>query len=514
MVWANSIMLGVGGVCLLAPIVLHLLMQPRPKELDFPALRFVRASRSTNQRQMRLRHWLLLLLRAGVLLVLALALAGPSTASSRFGSWVTTVLLLLSAVVTGFLLLAAWWTRPAISRSATGNSPGAAARTAAGQDALRARGLNRILIPAMAILFVALLGFGMYSLSRSLRAVDGPILGNQQAPVAAAIVFDNSPRMEYLFENQTSRERGVGVAQWLVEQFPLDSRVAVLTCEPDSPYFSVDLQAAIQQLEIIKANYSARPLPDRIEAAVQLLAGEELERRELYVLTDLTRPSWSGNAAGIQSLIENHPEIAIYVIDVGPPRSSNFALEAVQLGQSSLTEADSIGLQARIRHQQLNQSLANRNGTSDDGAMSASGPPRAPEDQSAAADPQVSTPEPPAATSVTRNIRLRIEATDPSLPIRRGGQTVVPDKYVVEREISQTWPANSAAPIGSKSGSFPKALTTGRWKSSGKTGWSSMTAASLPSRSEPPGRFWWRQGVMLRPSSLPRVWRPVPAIMT
>lgn len=68
-----------GGIALVAiPIALHLVMRRQPKELTFPALRFVHARRDANRRRMRLRHWLLLALRCLLIAGLAAALARPT----------------------------------------------------------------------------------------------------------------------------------------------------------------------------------------------------------------------------------------------------------------------------------------------------------------------------------------------------------------------------------------------------------------------------------------------------
>src|SRR5262245_31909406 len=69
----------VGGSALIAvPIILHLIMRQRPKHLIFPALRFIQRRQDANRRKLRLRHWLLLLLRAMAFAMLAFALARPS----------------------------------------------------------------------------------------------------------------------------------------------------------------------------------------------------------------------------------------------------------------------------------------------------------------------------------------------------------------------------------------------------------------------------------------------------
>ena len=59
------------------PVLLHLIMKQQPKKLVFPALRFLMQKQKTNQRKMRLRHFLLLSLRILLILLFALALFQP-----------------------------------------------------------------------------------------------------------------------------------------------------------------------------------------------------------------------------------------------------------------------------------------------------------------------------------------------------------------------------------------------------------------------------------------------------
>jgi hypothetical protein len=67
-----------GGLFAALPVVLHLIMRPRPKVYEFPALRFVQARQTSNRRTLRLRHLILLALRMGAIALLASALARPS----------------------------------------------------------------------------------------------------------------------------------------------------------------------------------------------------------------------------------------------------------------------------------------------------------------------------------------------------------------------------------------------------------------------------------------------------
>lgn len=126
-----------GSALIAVPIILHLIMRRKPMLLEFPALRFIQKRHDANRRRLRLRHLLLLLLRAGAIALLAFALARPS---------------------------------------------------------------------------MKLAG----------------ALGGQEAPVAAVLVFDAAPRMEYRHENQSRLEAARDLGLWLLAQLPEQSEIAVL----------------------------------------------------------------------------------------------------------------------------------------------------------------------------------------------------------------------------------------------------------------------------------------------
>lgn len=75
-----------GAATAVVPLVLHLVLRQRPRQLEFPALRLILARRQANTRRLRLRHWLLLLLRMAAFAGLALALARPTLNVSGLGA--------------------------------------------------------------------------------------------------------------------------------------------------------------------------------------------------------------------------------------------------------------------------------------------------------------------------------------------------------------------------------------------------------------------------------------------
>ena len=210
MAFANGLLLGIGALLIAAPVFLHLLMRPRPKRVVFPAIRFIQLVQTTNQRQMRLRHLILLFLRCLGIMLLVLAFAQPSTPSNEFGPWYTLGAIAVSALVVGWLLvLSIFWKRPH----------------------------NRILIGTLAVVFVLHLFAGLFYINQIMKQDGRHLLGDQQAPVAAVFLLDTSPRMEYAFENQSRLEKAQELGNWTIDRLPLESKVAVIPTHEKTQFF-------------------------------------------------------------------------------------------------------------------------------------------------------------------------------------------------------------------------------------------------------------------------------------
>lgn len=249
------------GTALVAlPIVLHLIMRRKPRHLEFPALRFLEARRETNQRQLRLRHLLLLALRVAAILFLAVALARPSVKFSG-------------------------------------------------------------------------------------------ALGSQKAPVAAALVFDTSMRMEYVHENRTRLEAAQDFGLWVLSQLPKESEIAVLDARRSPATFQAHRGAARHRIEQLAPTAAAQPMVNVLEEAVRVLGTSKLAGRELYVFTDMARVSWpTRNAAALQGLLASHPELGIYVIDVGVPNPTNTSLNELKLSNEVISSRAPLTISTDIRH--------------------------------------------------------------------------------------------------------------------------------------------------------------------
>src|SRR5205085_8697602 len=190
-------------------------MKRQPKQFEFPALRFVKRRQFAKTQRLQLRHWLLLALRCAALAMAALALARPSVASAAIGSWLVAGGLALAALFVVVLWLVAL-----------------------------SRDLSRLwAIGLLSLAGLLLLGSGVFAFN-AWRGASGALLGDEEAPVAAAIIIDTAPRMQYRHDNHTRLELAQETADWLIQQLPADSEVAIIDTASSQSAFAVDLAAA------------------------------------------------------------------------------------------------------------------------------------------------------------------------------------------------------------------------------------------------------------------------------
>ena len=94
----------------------------------------------------------------------------------------------------------------------------------------------------------------------------------------------------------------------------------------ESPYFSVDVSSARKRLDTSEISYLSSTVPETLVEGLKLVRSSELERKEVYVLSDLTLRSWSNaDARKIEKQLgEDGP--TIYVIDTGAESAVNFSI--------------------------------------------------------------------------------------------------------------------------------------------------------------------------------------------
>jgi hypothetical protein len=166
----------------------------------------------------------------------------------------------------------------------------------------------------------------------------GGAAGSQEKQVAAALVFDAAPRMEYRHQNRTRLDVAREMGQWLVSQLPEGSPIAVLDTRPGSTAaLHPDPGAAKERIARLESVSNSQPLTAAVEAAAKLLAKSDL-RKEIYVLTDLSRGAWPAEqAASLRQQLAAAADCGLYVIDVGAAHPADFALGEIRLSDDVLS---------------------------------------------------------------------------------------------------------------------------------------------------------------------------------
>lgn len=186
--------------------------------------------------------------------------------------------------------------------------------------------LNNLLL---LLLRVASIAFLALALARpTLRGAGW--LGDREAPVAAAFVFDTSPRMLVREGNRTRIERAVEMASTLTGKLPKGSRVAVLDTAGGPRAFAPSMEAAAASIRRLSAATPAVALADAVADAVRLLEASPLARREIAIFTDLSVGGWS-DAEPPKDLFAKRPDLTVLVVDVGVERPRDFSIDAVRL---------------------------------------------------------------------------------------------------------------------------------------------------------------------------------------
>jgi hypothetical protein len=318
----NGILLS-GAALVAVPIILHLIMRRQPKQLVFPAVQFIRQRELTNKRRLRFRHLLLLVARCAVIAVVALMLARPSISPEHVGRTAVLAAVLILAIAAAIASAALNWFRD----GATGG----------------------IILAGVTFALFAALAAAAFQLAPSSDMASA--LGTRQSPVAAALVFDTTPRMSYRHENKSRIEAAQKIAHWLVDEFPSDSEVAVLNARSDSSAFAVDRGAARRKIDALKITPHAQPLPVAITEAIEQLKDSPHQRREVYVFTDLAKVSWPPDAAAkVRDRLAAHAGTTLYLIDVGVSDPHDFALGDLNRLESTLAQGGAVQIGVDLIH--------------------------------------------------------------------------------------------------------------------------------------------------------------------
>lgn len=309
-----------GGLFIALPLIIHMAMRRKPVPQLFPALRFVQQKQVSNQRTLRMKQWLLLFLRCLLVALLALAFSGPSADQAVAGNWIVIGIITTAVALVVIVAVAAWSSQ--VARPIVWSLVGVV-----------------VLGILLDILFV-------YRVSNDQDTV---LIGDADAAVCAALIFDNSPRMSYQQEGETRLERAQEMATWLTSQLPEASDVAVLDRSTRNVVFNTDLNSTVNSIEQLQVEHNPVSLEFSIRSAMQLLSSSDFERQEIYLFTDLSKVAWESVNMALKKEMEQQ-QIELFLIDVGIESPANVALSRPELQDELMIGQASTEVSVDVSH--------------------------------------------------------------------------------------------------------------------------------------------------------------------
>jgi hypothetical protein len=211
--------------------------------------------------------------------------------------------------------------------------------------------LRHLLLLALRMALIAAL---CLALARP-RIVSGNLPFGGERPVAAVLVFDTSPSMEYAAGGKTRLEEAKQRARELLAEMAPDSQVAVFDTgdelgsdDPGEAWVaSALLDSRIESLAIRPAN---APLNRQINRAYRLLQKvgdqEDAPPRFLYVFSDRTRGCWDANEA---KKTPPHEGVNTVFVDVGVDDPQDLAIDEVKVVPPVAAPGSRVQIQVRVR---------------------------------------------------------------------------------------------------------------------------------------------------------------------
>ena len=277
-----------GTLAAVVPIALHLLARREPQRVVFPGVQFLRPKLSSQRSRLRIRRWWLLALRVLAVIALAVALARPHIDSAMSSTWWTVGLMGLTGV--GFLILA---------------------------SVAVARGMGRSLAVGVAVAGLLTLLGSLFLGTRTWATSDDLSEGNAQ-PVAMALLIDNGPSSKRLIAssdgtNSSRLENAIREAATVIERLPDGSRLVVLDRSATPIGFALDAASARLRLSQMKPLANPLPVQERMDAAIELLRSSDLPGKQLVVVSDWNAASWKPSA---QTPAMQPEDVAISMLQV------------------------------------------------------------------------------------------------------------------------------------------------------------------------------------------------------
>ncbi|QDT65031.1 vWA domain-containing protein [Calycomorphotria hydatis] len=332
------------------PVVLHLLMRPKPKKMLFPALMLIEQRKKRTVRRLRLKQFWLMLLRMLLLAGFIFLLARPlvPVANYRPTFWETTFFLgIIASATIGYVVCMMLWKQRRLPH----------------HELSYRRSLLGTLLSIGSVLLIGLLVVWPYSSRVWADVIDPNVEINEDLPIAGVYLFDVSTSMGYVRDGTTRLEQAKATATEHLDSLPQRSRMAMMSSDVlETPVFVRDPGGMRSRVESLTLAPSAGALNDFLRVAMDSLADdrqrlldeltetpENLRRdpyaRAVFVFTDLAESSWDEE----RPLTSEDWPFPVYLVDVGVKDPQNTGIVDLKPTSESVIAGGQTRLNGRLK---------------------------------------------------------------------------------------------------------------------------------------------------------------------
>ena len=123
--------------------------------------------------------------------------------------------------------------------------------------------------------------------------------------------------------------------QIFLKKLPPESKIAIVDTGDGGASFSASAAVAANRIERLTAGASSVNVATAMNDAVRLLESSDIERKELYVFTDLSHGGWEQPVESDWDAL--YPSVNLVFIDVSATHPQDFILESLELSAERLT---------------------------------------------------------------------------------------------------------------------------------------------------------------------------------
>lgn len=206
--------------------------------------------------------------------------------------------------------------------------------------------LSKLRLKHLLLLMMRMLAIGLIGFLLAQPFLEDVRAEATRAPTAAVIIVDDSASMGYRFKGKSLLLSSRDQVEELINDLPAGSRFAVLaSSDPTrSGGLTGDRQYALRRLREIQPGQGHQSLAAALTEGVALLGGSNLPRRQIYVVSDMTRWSWR------EVNLSTAPEgIGAIVFSARRGQATNISLSDLRLSASRVPVGQNVVLDAVVR---------------------------------------------------------------------------------------------------------------------------------------------------------------------